>query len=153
MDRISQELAKSDIIYLCLNVMKYVSQQYVAIGMSLLSKLIFNAEDSKNFAKQFVTGGGLSAIMKYGLLDENLEENMIVDTLSLVSQLARISKEFYEPIHAAGLYECLNSLIVNPSPQIRSKVCNLIGNLCRHTSFFYDKLLREKLIDAAIQRC
>jgi fused-like protein len=29
----------------------------------------------------------------------------------------------------------------------------LIGNLCRHTGFFYDKLLKNGLIDAAIDRC
>jgi fused-like protein len=67
--------------------------------MSLLSKLIFNAEDSKNFAKQFVSGGGLNAIVKYHLLSEDNEEALLVDTLSLISQLARISKDFYEPIH------------------------------------------------------
>jgi len=53
--------------------------------MSLLSKLIFTAEDSKNFAKQFVSGGGLNAIVKYKLLDPNNEENLLVDTLSLIS--------------------------------------------------------------------
>jgi len=56
--------------------------------MSLLSKLIFNAEDSKNFAKQFVSGGGLSAIIKYKLLYPKNDEALIVDTLSLISQLA-----------------------------------------------------------------
>lgn len=32
-------------------------------------------------------------------------------------------------------------------------MCNLIGNLCRHTGFFYDKLLKQGLIEAAIERC
>ena len=36
---------------------------------------------------------------------------------------------------------------------IRAKVCNLIGNLCRHTGFFYEKLLRHGLISAAIECC
>lgn len=29
----------------------------------------------------------------------------------------------------------------------------MLGNLCRHTGYFYDKLLRHGLIDAAIDRC
>lgn len=83
MERISQELAKSDIIYLSLNVFKYVSD--IKIGMSLLSKLIFSSEDSKHFAKQFVSGGGLNAIVKYKLLEVSNEESLLVDTLSLIS--------------------------------------------------------------------
>ena len=67
--------------------------------MSLLSKLIFNAEEAKAFAKQFVSGGGLHSIVKYNLLRPENDETLLVDTLSLISQLARISKDFYEPIH------------------------------------------------------
>lgn len=121
--------------------------------MSLLSKLIFNADDSKSFAKQFVSGGGLNAIMKYSILDKSNTENLLVDTLSLISQLARISKEFYEPIHQADMYKDLKILIQHSDPNVRAKVCNLIGNLCRHTGFFYDKLLESGLIEAAINRC
>jgi len=153
LEKINKELAKSDIIYLSLNVLKYVNKDYISIGMSLLSKLIFNSEDSKTFAKQFVSGGGLSAILKYNILDNENPESLLVDTLSLISQLARISKEFYEPIHQANMYKELKNLIEHKDPGVRAKVCNLIGNLCRHTGFFYDKLSKQGLIDAAIERC
>jgi len=153
LEKISHELAKSDIIYLSLNVLKYVNPEYISIGMSLLWKLIFNSEESKVFAKQFVSGGGLSAILKYKILDPSNSENLLVDTLSLISQLARLSKEFYEPIHQAGMYKELAVLIAHDEPAVRAKVCNLIGNLCRHTGFFYEKLLKNDLIQAAIDRC
>jgi fused len=32
-------------------------------------------------------------------------------------------------------------------------VCNLIGNLCRHSGFFYRYLLQYNLIEASIERC
>ena len=49
---------------------------------------------------------------KYQLLDrENNNSTLIIDTLSLISQLARISKEFYEPIHNANIYAELKTLI------------------------------------------
>ena len=32
-------------------------------------------------------------------------------------------------------------------------MCNLIGNLCRHSGFFYEKLLKHGLISAAIECC
>jgi fused-like protein len=44
-------------------------------------------------------------------------------------------------------------LIENKDSNIRSKVCNLIGNICRHSSFFYDKILNHGLISAAINCC
>lgn len=78
---------------------------------------------------------------------------LIVDTLSLISQLARISKDFYENIHNANIYDDLKKLIAHTDASIRAKVCNLIGNLCRHTGFFYEKLLKFGLIAAAIECC
>ena len=99
-------------------------------------------------------GGGLATVSKYQLLDrENNNSTLIIDTLSLISQLARISKEFYEPIHNANIYAELKTLIQHEDAGIRAKVCNLIGNLCRHTGFFYEKLLKHSLIAAAIECC
>ena len=51
------------------------------------------------------------------------------------------------------MYTELRVLIDHKEAGVRSKVCNLIGNLCRHTAYFYDKLLKAGLIDAAIERC
>lgn len=36
---------------------------------------------------------------------------------------------------------------------IRAKVCNLIGNLCRHSSYFYDYLSKSDLINECIKCC
>lgn len=67
--------------------------------------------------------------------------------------MARISKDFYEPIHNANIYTELKTLITHKDAGIRSKVCNLIGNLCRHTGYFYEKLLKFGLIQSAIECC
>ena len=90
---------------------------------------------------------------KYKLLAIENSPQLIVDALSLISQLARISKDFYDPIHNANIYADLNNLILHEDAGIRAKVCNLIGNLCRHTGFFYEKLLKHRLIEAAIACC
>jgi fused len=86
-------------------------------------------------------------------LSEDNASTLIVDALSLISQLARISREFYEAIHNASVYNDLKCLIVHEDAGIRAKVCNLIGNLCRHTGYFYEKLLNFGLIAAAIECC
>lgn len=92
----------------------------------------------------------MATVSKYRLLSRENSPSLIVDTLSLISQLARISKEFYEPIHNANIYGDLSTLISHDDAGIRAKVCNLIGNLCRHTGYFYEKLLKHRLIEAAI---
>jgi fused-like protein len=152
-DDISAGLAKADIIYLTLNAIKYLDIESIPIGISLISRLVFSSDCSKQFAQQFVQANGLGVINKYLLLAPDNNSSVIVDTLSLISQLARISKDFYENIHNANIYGDLKNLIVHQDASIRSKVCNLIGNLCRHTGYFYEKLLNFGLIQAAIECC
>lgn len=130
-----------------------MSQENIPIAITLISRLVFSADCSKQFAQHFVSGGGLATINKYKLLSEDNQPLLIIDTLSLISQLARISKEFYENIHQANIYNELKILIQHKDDGIRAKVCNLIGNLCRHTGFFYEKLLKYGLIAAAIECC
>jgi fused-like protein len=95
----------------------------------------------------------MGVINKYQLMGSEKNPLVIVDTLGLISQLARISKDFYENIHNANIYDDLKKLIVHQDASIRAKVCNLIGNLCRHTGYFYEKLLNFGLIQAAIECC
>lgn len=125
----------------------------VPVGISLTSRLIFSSESSKQFAQQFIQGNGLGVLNKYKLLDPGLDVALLVDVLSIISQLARISKEYYEAIDKADIYDDLKMLFRHEDPSIRAKVCNLIGNLCRHTGFFYEKLLKLGLIDASIECC
>ena len=84
-DEISAGLAKADIIYLTLNALKYLDEGDIPIGITLISRLVFSAESSKQFAQQFVQGNGLGVINKYTLLSHSNNVNLIVDTLSLIS--------------------------------------------------------------------
>ena len=44
--------------------------------------------------------------------------------------------------------------ISNPNKlDIRAKICNFIGNICRYSHYFYEVLLRNDLISDAIQCC
>lgn len=49
-DEISAGLAKADIIYLTLNALKYLNDEEIPIGVTLISRLVFSAECSKQFA-------------------------------------------------------------------------------------------------------
>jgi fused len=50
-DEISSGLAKADIIYLTLNALKFLGAGSIPIGVTLISKLVFSAESSKQFAQ------------------------------------------------------------------------------------------------------
>jgi len=50
-DSISADLAKSDIIYLTLNSLRYVSTENIHIVMALITRLVFSPDNSKEFGK------------------------------------------------------------------------------------------------------
>lgn len=44
-------------------------------------------------------------------------------------------------------------LLTCPDPGVRSRVCNLLGNMCRHSAYFYGALERHGLLPPLIERC
>lgn len=47
------------------------------------------------------------------------------------------------PIDKAGLVLLLKNFLSNGDPDIRAKACSAIGNMCRHSSYFYGPLVRK----------
>lgn len=47
---IATDLSKADIVHLTLNAIRYLTQDNVPIAISLISRLVFTTECSKNFA-------------------------------------------------------------------------------------------------------
>ena len=76
-----------------------------------------------------------------------------MDSLLTVSQLARITKENYEPIARASMLPAIRRLLTHSDAGVRARVCNLLGNLCRHSGYFYNSLEKHGLIQPLIDRC
>ena len=153
MELFNREFAICDIVTTTLHTMKYLSKEHLSIALSLLARMVLTTDGAKPFAQQFMHSGGMNIVSKYNLLSSENPSYLIVDTLSLISQLARLSKDNYESIHSSNIYQPLKKLIDHSDSAVRSKVCNLIGNICRHSSFFYDLLIDHGLIQAAINCC
>ncbi|KAL5978436.1 hypothetical protein ACLOJK_029553, partial [Asimina triloba] len=49
--------------------------------------------------------------------------------------------DFYESIEKADLLESLKDLLSHEDANLRAKACSAIGNMCRHSSYFYDLLV------------
>jgi len=53
----------------------------------------------------------------------------------------------------AGLVGFLKNYLSNEDPDIRAKACSAIGNMCRHSSYFYSPLAANKVIQLVVDRC
>ena len=79
---------------------------------------------------------------------------MLVDVLLILSQLARIPDGVLPAAEAGRLLDDLGSLLEHANANVRSKACNLLGNMCRHSNFFYGDLLGDGgLVDSLVSRC
>lgn len=51
---------------------------------------------------------------------------------------------FYENISRADLLEPLKEFLTHEDPNVRAKACSALGNMCRHSSYFYSSLVRSQ---------
>ena len=86
------------------------------------------------------------------LLDSNPPE-VLVGALLTASQLARLHKDNYSPLAKAAPYPQLRKLLSHQEPAVRARVCNLLGNMCRHSAYFYTAVDKHGLLAPLIQRC
>lgn len=153
LELVNKEFKGTDIISTVVAAFKNLPKDHIGIAIAVLSKLVLNSDAEKPFALQFYQSNGLTLIQKYQLLNADNQPLIIADTLNILSQLARLSKDYYEPIHQLGIYSDIKSLIQHQDPNIRAKICNFIGNICRYSGYFYDMLLKHDLIRDAILCC
>ena len=66
----------------------------------------------------------------------------LIYALQMCSHLARNSEVYFEPLRAVFTPDRLGSMLLQLNSSIRAKTCNLIGNLCRHSSSWYSVLLQ-----------
>ena len=85
LEHLTKELNQSEIISCCIGAVKYLQKEHIGIAISLLSRLILNNEDDKQFASQFVAHNGLLLIQKNQLLILENPISLIIDTLNILS--------------------------------------------------------------------
>eukprot|EP00466_Bigelowiella_natans_P014977 jgi/Bigna1/126266/aug1.2_g974 len=90
---------------------------------------------------------------------------ILVETLVILSHLARIARDpslakrlprphyIEESLHEAELYSSLRDLLSHEYESVRAKACNLLGNLCRNSRFFYPHIKEHKLVPPLIRCC
>ena len=134
-----------------IHMLEYLEPGEMQAPLTLCSRLVLA---HASFAGHFLKSGALTARTCSKLLRSSNPSGCLVDVLLCISQLARIRKEHYAAIHNAGLYPQLKTLLTFQSdPAVRARTCNLVGNLCRHSDFFYEALRTSGIVDALVARC
>ncbi|XP_068647491.1 serine/threonine-protein kinase TIO-like isoform X2 [Aristolochia californica] len=104
-------------------------------------------------ARQLVRDGLLDPKKVEKLFGTSSPKMVVLDTLMIVSDLARMSVEFYEVIDKANLLEFFKEFLSHEDGNIRAKTCSVIGNMCRHSDYFYSLLAKHQIIRLLIDRC
>ena len=50
-------------------------------------------------------------------------------------------QDFYGPISEANILAFMAVFVNHPDANVRSKACNALGNMCRHTPHFYKEMV------------
>eukprot|EP00615_Pteridomonas_danica_P019599 CAMPEP_0114382640 /NCGR_PEP_ID=MMETSP0102-20121206/4226_1 /TAXON_ID=38822 ORGANISM="Pteridomonas danica, Strain PT" /NCGR_SAMPLE_ID=MMETSP0102 /ASSEMBLY_ACC=CAM_ASM_000212 /LENGTH=1257 /DNA_ID=CAMNT_0001538473 /DNA_START=234 /DNA_END=4007 /DNA_ORIENTATION=+ len=106
--------------------------------IDLLARLVLL---SSNFLTQLMSLQGLATLRDCDAFSIGCPVRVIVNALLIACQAARTSEAHYRTIHNENLYVYIWRLLNHEDSLVREKVCNLIGNMCRHSAFFYKTLI------------
>uniref|UniRef100_A0ACD5Y4V4 Uncharacterized protein n=1 Tax=Avena sativa TaxID=4498 RepID=A0ACD5Y4V4_AVESA len=131
-----------------LRCLDYLNMEDIARPLAIVAKMV----GYRPLALKLMREGLLNPCRVSNLLKGPLAKETLLDFLMIVSDLARMSKDFYEPIDKAGMVEFLKSFLSNEDPDIRAKACSAIGNMCRHSPYFYGPFAANKVIELVVER-
>ncbi|KAG0484239.1 hypothetical protein HPP92_008318 [Vanilla planifolia] len=130
----------------CLDVL---NSKDLAKPIAIIAKMVAY----RPLALQLVREGLLSPILARRLLGGSSPKEVVLDFLMIVSDLARMSKDFYASIDKAGLLGQFGEFLCSEDADFRAKSCSAIGNMCRHSDYFYESLATHGIVDLLIDRC
>ena len=88
------------------------------------------------------------------MLKDLHNKELIIEVLAFLSALCRKSSEIYNTIHQLNIFPDLKNLLENSNEtSFKSRVCNLLGNMCRHTDFFYEQIKSSGIIVPLLKCC
>ncbi|EMS63379.1 Serine/threonine-protein kinase 36 [Triticum urartu] len=132
-----------------LRCLDYLNMEDISRPLAIVAKMV----GYRPLALQLLREGLLNPSRVAKLLKGPLAKETLLDFLMIISDLARMSKDFYEPINKAGMVEYLKNFLSNEDPDIRAKACSAIGNMCRHSPYFYGPFAANKVIELVVDRC
>lgn len=106
---LQEVLVKERVMALLLNAVDFMDMAFWSAPFAIIAKL---TNCSQHFVKLFVDDGGFQNDRVQRALDlQRANGGLISDVLSILSQLARLSKDYYSHIHNANLYSTFETLM------------------------------------------
>ncbi|BDA40985.1 probable serine/threonine-protein kinase 36 [Coccomyxa sp. Obi] len=147
-----QVVGQAKVVAEMVAVLPTLPDEALAAPLTYISALI-TAVPAKQFAAQFVDAGGASPTNLHRFLRPDQPASVLVPAMLNYGQLARLSRENYPLLGEAMLVEHMRPLLEHGEGEVRARACNLIGNLCRYNTFFYEAISAAGLIEVLIDRC
>ena len=143
--------------------------QSLSSAISLISRLVITGGDV--FSNQFIEAKGCSASLTEFALSQSSftssllnnkqipikvefvnEATTIVDWTMILSQLAKSNGNRYEAVGEANATFHLTKLLRHEDFNVRARAANALGNLCRHSDYFYTSFKKNGTVGALIDR-
>jgi len=69
------------------------------------------------------------------------------------NSLTRISKAYYPLVQKVNPCHAMSRVLRSPDPHVRAEACKLVGNLSRHSDFFYGEFVQTKICLQLVPMC
>ena len=133
------------------------ARQRRSIRLPLIVNMFKTPDLEKYSTHEFLLAGGVEFIDRNGglslPLSDEFNHSVLSDHLTILIQLSVESKDCYPAIHAISPYSGLVGLLTKAPDALREKACRLVGHLCKHSAFFYDKLSEINVVDVLVSLC
>ncbi|KAJ0577415.1 putative protein kinase ULK-Fused family [Helianthus annuus] len=149
MKKYIQILLEAGIPASIIQCLKHVDLKDAARPVAFLAKMTGHGP----LVVQLLGKGLLNPNTMRRLLDNSSPREVKLDVLMIVSDVARMHKDFYEHIKGADILEHLKGFLTHEDPNIRAKACSALGNMCRHNSYFYSLLAKHNIVSLLVDRC
>ncbi|XP_071702086.1 serine/threonine-protein kinase TIO-like isoform X2 [Rutidosis leptorrhynchoides] len=122
--------------------LEHLELKDTAIPVQLLSIMV----NHRSLALELVGKGLLNPKLIKRLLNDSSPTQIKIKVLQIVSEVAKLDEEFHKKIEGADIIHILQQLkafLTHEDPYIRGWTCNAIGEMCRHSSYFYSLLATQ----------
>ena len=87
------------------------------------------------------------------MLKDTQNKELIMEVLIFLSSLCCISGKVYQTIEKLNILPYLITLIEFDKINYKSRVCQLLGNMCKHNEYFYEKIKSSGIIPPLLKCC
>eukprot|EP00658_Telonema_sp_P-2_P036970 TRINITY_DN26642_c0_g1_i2.p1 TRINITY_DN26642_c0_g1~~TRINITY_DN26642_c0_g1_i2.p1 ORF type:complete len:443 (+),score=91.38 TRINITY_DN26642_c0_g1_i2:323-1651(+) len=155
LETFSASISQGHLVTSLVAAMDVLSPESLAAPLGLLARILLLPDESH--MDQFIACGPLThptllalvehaqhpsaTIEQVAAMELSLETTAVGDLVAILSHVARVAgTRYYGAVLESGIISRLGGLLASKIPDLRAKMCNLIGNLCKHGNQFYPLL-------------